>query len=358
MVKVWLLSLLLFASVSARADAGAVEPANQATAAAEAMPAPGRPRVLPTITAVVPGLLVHGTGHFVAGETRTGYRLLAAEGAGLGLMVAGIAGLAVTGASPKTIGPFIAVSALGGGLFGSSALADIYGVLAPEGGFGRPLLQPALELEVGPRYVRDPIFDYDAFSHVAATSWLGDVRVQLSGWLGLGHDNQRLRALGAYRLLRSGQGSYIDLELGASHHRFAPERFSTSFAEASVTGRLELSVLGRTLAGSFFDYGLGYALGANRQFDTSTESDEMMLARFGFGFFIGDGGDVTLYYDHRHDGFAAGLKVPGLGSGPLGHFGLHVRHFFSEDMGASLFAESGSAYVVGLSLLLRRRTWQ
>ena len=83
----------------------------------------------------------------------------------------------------------------------------------------------------------------------------------------------------------------------------------------------------------------------------------MLLARFGFGLYVGRRadrwGEVRIYYDHRHDDFAGGLKMPGLGSGPLGHFGLDGRAFVSDRWGARAEVQAGAAWVAGLSLVYR-----
>src|SRR5204863_8650382 len=70
-----------------------------------------------TAAALFPGVLVHGTGHFVAGDRRTGYRLLAMEGLGLGLTLTGGATLAFTGASRHLSPPIFALPVAGLGLF-------------------------------------------------------------------------------------------------------------------------------------------------------------------------------------------------------------------------------------------------
>jgi hypothetical protein len=49
----------------------------------------------------------------------------------------------------------------------------------------------------------------------------------------------------------------------------------------------------------------------------------------------------------------AGLKVTGIGSGVLGHFGLAARWFVSESVGFALDAQVGSAYLGGASLIFR-----
>ena len=46
-----------------------------------------------TAVAIVPGLVLHGSGHFAAGERATGWRLLGMEGVGLGLTAVGLATL-------------------------------------------------------------------------------------------------------------------------------------------------------------------------------------------------------------------------------------------------------------------------
>ena len=60
-----------------------------------------------------------------------------------------------------------------------------------------------------------------------------------------------------------------------------------------------------------------------------------------------------IYYDHRHDDFAAGFKLRGIGSGVAGHFGIEGRMYLSEHWGVSAEAMVGSAYVAGVSILFR-----
>jgi hypothetical protein len=64
-----------------------------------------------------------------------------------------------------------------------------------------------------------------------------------------------------------------------------------------------------------------------------------------------------IYYDHRHDGYAAGLKIPGIASGVLGHVGTLLQCYASAQWGFAVRAETGSAHVIGASLLFRRKRW-
>jgi hypothetical protein len=85
--------------------------------------------------------------------------------------------------------------------------------------------------------------------------------------------------------------------------------------------------------------------------------DALLLTTFGFGVILrgkaAPGSIARLYYDHRHDDFAAGWLMPGLGSGAPGHFGGELRWYFGKRVGISGEAQVGSAVLGGVSLLLR-----
>jgi hypothetical protein len=85
--------------------------------------------------------------------------------------------------------------------------------------------------------------------------------------------------------------------------------------------------------------------------------EHVLLGRFGFGVTLrglsAPGSEAVVYYDHRHDDYAAGLQLNGIGSGVAGHFGASVRWFFLESFGIAADAQVGSAYLGGASLLFR-----
>src|SRR6187402_1498764 len=85
-------AVLIVGRAAAAAPDGTSSPAASATAApvpsaTAANASPNRP--LAVATAVVPGLVVHGAGHYVLDEKRTARRLLLMEGVGFGLMAVG-----------------------------------------------------------------------------------------------------------------------------------------------------------------------------------------------------------------------------------------------------------------------------
>jgi hypothetical protein len=315
--------------------------------------------------AVFPGVLVHGAGHWVAGDRRTGYRLLAMEGVGLGLAAGGLATLAATGASRHLSPVIFATPVAGAGLFIVSWLADVQGVALPSGARGAPLLTaPVLEARLGTRYVHDPTIEYGTLVGPALDLRWGRWRLSPGAWIATGGHNTRLdldvgfRPTGPRPGAFSADGSYVEVVLGATHHRFR-EDFDLTVLEAGARGRFDLRRLAPSLAGSFAEWGLGlgwalthYHVGARE-----TDADGLLLARFGYGLYFGHApgrtGEVMAYYDHRHDDYAGGLKLTGLGSGVAGHVGLDGTWYFHGRWGALIEGQVGSASLVGLSLIHR-----
>ncbi|WP_437876812.1 hypothetical protein [Sorangium sp. So ce513] len=342
-------------------------PASAAPGAAPAPQAisPGR-RALAATGAVIPGLVVHGTGHLLLGEKRTGLSLMALGGAGTGLVVGGLGGAAVSGASRRVIAPIVLTTVAGAGLFGISLLADLYGVLAPEGGTGSPVaVLPWVETQLGVAYVHDPTFAYRSFLVPGMDLRLRSLRLSGSGWFALNDDNARLRGEAAYRFLgpgtpdgpRAADGSFLELEAAITHHRYTSDGFSITTGEVTLQGRLDLAHIGPTLRGSFAEMGWGIGLEAYRYGRRPIEGNEILTPHFAFGMYLGHEGyprgEAKVVYEHRHDGYAAGAKITGLGSGVPGHLGLQGRLYASPRWGLLADVQAGSAYVGRLSLLLR-----
>ncbi len=340
-------------------------------AAADEAPPPSRSRAFPAAAAVVPGALVHGAGHFALGEAETARRLLLMEGIGLGLFLSGGLTIVFTGASRYFVGPAAAATMTGFGLFSTAYLADIYGTLNSEGdaALSRYRAPARWETELGYRRLHDPQFAYEDFLYERVSRQVGAFRLSPSGWFSLRGDTARYRLETQYRVLgdvstpRPRDLSFLDVTLGFVHQRHRPEQFSKSSAELSVDARYDLARLGRTLRGSFIELGVGYALG-RIDYDLSglsvpSDLEHLLLGRIAFGVTLrgrsAPGSEALVYYDHRHDDYVAGLKLSGIGSGVVGHFGAGLRWFASESLGVALDAQAGSAYVAGASLIFRSR---
>lgn len=93
---------------------------------------------------IVPGVLVHGSGQLIAGDTKLGLRLLAAQGIGILGLAGGVAMLAITGASDKFNVPVIWTMSLGGAAFMFSWLGDVYASSGASRWTGRPRSLPLI----------------------------------------------------------------------------------------------------------------------------------------------------------------------------------------------------------------------
>lgn len=365
------LSLLLPVRLAAAEAAPSPPPTVQQArpTADEAEPAlPERPRALPLAAAAVPGLVVHGSGHFALGEAATARRLLLMEGIGLGLFFAGGLTIVFTGASRYVVGPAATTTMLGFGLFSTSYLADIYGTVSRDGDAALSRYRaPALwETELGYRRLADSQFAAEDFVVQRVSRQIGAFRLSPSGWFSTRGDTARYRLESQYRLWGESSeplddATFLDVTAAFVHQRHRPERFSKSSAELSLDGRYDLARIGRSLRGSFIELSAGYALG-RIDYDllglsVPHDLEHLLLGRIGFGVMLrgasAPGSELLLFYDHRHDDYVAGLKMPGLGSGVIGHFGLTTRWFVSDSVGVALDAQAGSAYLAGLSLLFR-----
>ena len=275
-------------------------------------PAPVPERgVLPVAAAVVPGILLHGSGHYAAGDRPTAWRLFRAESLGVGLMVVGLAGLAATGASDRTIEPLIWTTAAGGGLFATSWLGDLYGVIAPPGGVGLPLLVlPSFEAHVGTRFVGDPTLEGQTFLGPGLDLRFGRWRVSPGAWFAMdGASNSRYEVEAAFRFVgpRAGaaavpvvDGSFFDLVVQGIHHRYRDDptgpllaAFDMTTGELRVEGRYDLRRYAPSLTGSFVEAGAGVGIGGyHYPAAATTETNTMLLARFGFGLYVGRRADA------------------------------------------------------------------
>jgi len=241
-------------------------------AAASAVAPPAEPltrdRRVAAGLSVVPGLALHGSGHYALGHKKTALALLITEGVGLALLIGGVTTLLASGNSRELAGPAVGATVLGTGLVLASFGADLYGSLASDGGAVDLMARsPArLESEFGYRYVADPHFQYGSFIVESLTLRHGDFRLTPSAWFATDASNVRYRVEAAYRLIGLApaelgkRDDHLDVVLGGVHHGYLPERFQRSGIEFALDTRFDFSHFGDTLRGSFIDLALGYAV--------------------------------------------------------------------------------------------------
>ena len=315
-------------------------------------------RAAATVTAVVPGVLVHGTGHFVAKQPKTAKRLLLLEGIGLGTIAATLGAVALTGASRRFVGPLAAGTVLGVGLFSASLLADVYGVAMPETARGAPAFKlPWLTTETGVFYRYDPQF---AGRFLLANAIDGIVRERHHLRFELqtvpaGDPLLRGRSLYGARVWKDHGGSFVDLEAAFVHQRAPNDGFFRTTFEAAVRARLDLVHLGPTLRGAYAEARVGTGVSALRSRDLDNDLDSLLLARIATGAYVGHGrGEVELYYDHRRDTLAGGLVLPSITAGYLGYVGVRAQYYVTRHVGVQVDGQLGFAALAGVSVLFRQ----
>lgn len=328
----------------------------------------GLRRGVAVAAAVVPGVVVHGAGHWVNAQPCAARRLAVAEAIGVGGILAGGSTIIFSGASRYLMLPAISLTIAGFGLFVTSFAADIYGASGAAKSAGEPLVwRPRWESEVGILRVHNPLFDFEWLlaQQLAVNVQMLRVSAALDTAVDASHGRYRLgasvRGFGPRVDSAARDGSHFDLYLGLTEQRYALSGFISDSAELLATGRLDLARIGPSLRGAFAELSTGVAFARTRYvidgLSVPADLESLLLGRIAFGAYLGRdahrGSEAMLYYDHRHDDYAAGLKIPGLGSGTIGHWGLSFRYFFARQWGLGSTFEVGSAYVTGFSLLFR-----
>ncbi|MFO0678670.1 MAG: hypothetical protein U0169_19215 [Polyangiaceae bacterium] len=327
----------------------------------------GFPRPVAAAIAVVPGAVVHGLGRYATGDTRTGHRLLLAEGLGVSAFALGGAGLLGTGASRHTVAPFAALVGLGLGTFFATYLADVAATSLPEGTLGRAQRTlPLLEVHAGVRVLHDPTASYGVLAVQGFDLRSGRFRVSPEASVALDDAHGRYDVGAAWRFLgptegrrRSQDGTFLDAELDVLHVRAISDRTVSTSGVLSLHGRYDLARVGRSLAGTFAEGALGWGLQRVGYAAPAAEPDaiDVFDMRVAFGVYHGRRrapfGETKVTYDHRRDTLVGGMKVPGRAAGILGSVGLTSRVYVTPRLGVAAEVAVGSAWMGGLSILWR-----
>src|SRR5262245_354276 len=175
--------LLAVAPPAARAD-------DVATPPTITKPTPPRPpsrarRVLAAGAAIIPGAIVHGAGHWVAGDRKTAKRLLVLEGVGLGRAAAAGLPLGISGGAEETL-PTLPLLVPATGLLFTTVIADVWGAAGGARIAGTPAPTQALDVGAGYTFVGDPRVPFANLATADATAWFGPLRTGASGWFGDG----------------------------------------------------------------------------------------------------------------------------------------------------------------------------
>lgn len=351
-------TLLATTAGIAHAD-DAPEPEPQPEPQPPARPTGGK-RAVAVGGAILPGVIVHGSGHWLIGEKRTATRLLVLEGVGLGLAAIGGIPIGVTGGAEETL-PGLGLLVPAVGLLFTSFAADVWGAAGGERIAGTPSPPPAVDVATGWTLVGDPRVPFANLATVDANAWLGPTQLRASGWYGDGTWQARAAAGVRIRGPRPGQWrddtSALDITVAAAEERRTDAMLRVATGEVGLLARIDLARIGPTLRGTFGTVGM--TAGAERVRYTATgaaDTSGLFTGHIGWGFVLGDGRtralETELFYEHRRDTLAGGLTLHIPFNGFIGYVGA-VTTAWRGRFGASARVDVGSAYVFSLAAHVR-----
>jgi hypothetical protein len=328
-----------------------------ATGAAGPPPLTAGRRALAIATAVVPGLVLHGAGSWVAERPRAARQLLLAEAIGLGLLAAGGVPLLATYGSPRVAFPAVPVAVTGAGVFLGSWVGDLWASAGGDAWGGQPRAAAARWLQLGTAWSRDPYHGSRALVTAAGGWRWGALGLSPRGQLGVtGREGEgglelRWHLIGAAprgQLLE--RGHRLELRLGAFGRFDRDDDIESVWQEAEVGGRIDLAALTPALRGLFFEAAIGLGLEEARFAPGIWDTGALLLARNGVGLYLGRGrGELAFTYDHRRDDRVGGLFA-GRAAGFLGHVGAALDLRVRDATALRVSVEFGTALLTSVAL--------
>jgi hypothetical protein len=319
---------------------------------------------LPGAVAVFPGIIVHGAGHYAAGDRETASDLVLIEAVSLTTFLGSSAYYGYSGASRK-VSPFmIPVILTSGSIFVLSWITDMYGSRpGMRYRFPGSLFRSGNTFEpfFGITSVNDRQFEYSGFYHYGLRAEYYGFHIKPMVWDSADTDNTRYQLEAEYELvgdtgpLLPSLGNFLETGplFRGGYHDFGDDGFRKTWIDAGFTARLLPGGIWPSMTGSFLFFEMGY----NREWVRFTVVDDapvlasnQLLFESGFGIETGmrssSGGMFYLYYNHRRDGFTGGLQ-----GGFTGYFGISSK-IRMKSVSFSLNYSYGSAEVISYTCSL------
>jgi hypothetical protein len=305
-------------------------------------------RVLATTLAVFPGVLARGLGSWIVGESRTAKRLLGATVVGLGGAALGGAAVGLSGGSPYTT-PGLPPLLVGSGIAVTTWIADIAvaaGLHRP--GVARPT--PPWSVELGTAWLHDA-YRERALLRGAGTLELGRVGFGASTFLDPEGDSTTVDGEVRVRIV-GGNGIRLIARAGLRRHRDDLDRVTLVTGEAETVARIDLDRLDALLAGTFADLGVGLGIEHARYPTGASGNSSLLLGGFAWGAYLGEHGELRLFYDHRRDSLAGGLAA-WRAAGFVGSFGAGLDFSIARNWSVRGELEVGNAYLSTFAIRYR-----
>lgn len=290
-------------------------------------PTPKR-RGLAVAAALVPGAIVHGSGHYVLGDRSTARRLLIMEGVGAGLLAGGGALMGWSGTDENLALAYVPMAIAGAAIMAGSFLADVLGVsIAADPAAVRAVEPDGLgSLTVGYRLSRVPNLDARQNLRAGAALRLGPVAFDYAADVATRGEFGAHAASLELRRVTGVLGGQLGLGVDGARRSLVSDGVTHYAVAAWAESRWSLAQLAPRVPGGYarLQLGLGVELVDYEGVPGGTNDAVPFVAgRAAFGL---RAGPIALEadYDHRKDRLPGGAylgRLPGF----LGSFGLGAR---------------------------------
>lgn len=307
------------------------------------------------VASIATGFVLRGVGSYLVGEKRAAKRLAVVGGLGLGAFVIGGAPVGISGGLPATM-PLVPVLLAGSGALFTSWWADI-GVAAGVSTIGQARAAAPWSVELATLYLSDP-YRQAGLGRLGGELALG--RVTLGGslladaegelWTGVLDVQTRLAGAAATGEVVD-DGSRLIVRTGLSRHHDGGDRTTIATAELELIGRLELRHLERALRGTFVQASTG--VGVDRtSYTGARDHHSVLLGTFGWGVYLGNRGEVAVFYDHRRESMVGGLAA-GRAAGFVGSMNAALDWMLDRRWATHLEVNVGNAWLTTFAVRYR-----
>ncbi len=324
------------------------------------------PGFLSGAASIFPGVLVRGSGHYVAGDKDTAWDLFCIGTASLGVLAGTALYYAHSGASSRLSWPMVPVIAASGSGFALSWLADLYGsTVGMNRSHAGPYRGGGLRVRpfLGMVVVDDVQFEYSRFLHYGLEARYGAFSVTPMAWNALDDTNNRylieteIELVGVNGLVKKFESPVLSASplFRYGYHDFEDDGFNKRWIDLCAVSRITLGSVWHSMRGAWVHYEIGY----NREWVTfpvipgdPVLTTDQLLFEMGFGVDIGrlsaPFGEVYVYYNHRRDDFTGGLT-----GGFAGYVGVKTEMRLRDRMSLKLGYSYGYAAVVDIQCAVR-----